>query len=235
MSGGSAPWLVLDTSTPIAVVGVWCEGEVLSEHRLTEARRHAEGLIDAIDRSLLAAGTGLDEMGGVGVGRGPGSFIGVRTGIATAKGICLGRGIPLVGLPTLVALARSVPEGLPDGRGLAVVDAKRGEVFAQLLQVSAGEVIPLEPPLPLSPAEAARAASGLAFVVVSQGGDQGPALFQGAGQVLLVPSPSVSGLGLTLRSRLAMDRFVDELASLVPDYCRAPDAKLPAVLRAAME
>lgn len=218
------PWLVLDTATPIAVVGVVDGVHVLAEHRLSEPKRHAEGLIDAIDRALLAAGVTLDQLGGVGVGRGPGSFIGVRTGIATAKGLALGRALPLVGLPTLVALAYSVPPshapgaGLPDGKGLAVIDAKRGEVYAQLVTYSAegGAVRAVEDARAMTPDDARALGATLAFVV-------GPA----AGGID-VATPSAEGLARALAG-VTRGGVVDETSALVPDYCRAPDAKLPAV------
>ena len=234
-------WLLIDTATPTAVVGIWREGRVLAEERLSETRKHAEGIIDALDRVLLIAGVGIDELAGVGVGRGPGSFIGVRTGIATAKGICLGRGIPLVGLPTLVALAASVE--LPAGRGLAVVDAKRGELYAQLVEVdgaqarveravssssssaapSAERVRAVEPAAPLSPADVTKRAAALAFVVGSapDGAVTHP-------RFIALPAPTVAGLGRMLAARIAAG-VIDETDALAPDYCRAPDAKLPAV------
>jgi tRNA threonylcarbamoyladenosine biosynthesis protein TsaB len=207
------PWLVLDTATPTAVVGVVKDGTVLSEHTLAEAKKHAEGLIDAIDRALLAAGVGLDEIVGVGVGVGPGSFIGVRTGIATAKGIALGRRIPLVGLPTLVALAKSTL--LVEGRGFAVVDAKRGEVYAQLVECSAGIVRALEPPQAMAPDALANLAG--AFVV----GNTAPANIE-------LRAPSANGLAQCLDEKIA-GGIVDEVVEVSPQYCRAPDAKLPAV------
>jgi tRNA threonylcarbamoyladenosine biosynthesis protein TsaB len=211
----SGPWLVLDTATPIAIVGVVDGVRVLAEHRLSEPKRHAEGLIDAIDGALLAAGVTLDALGGIGVGRGPGSFIGVRTGIATAKGLALGRSLPLVGLPTLVALAFSAP-GIPDGDGLAVIDAKRGEVYAQRVAHAAGEVRGLEEPRAMTPDAARALAASLAFVI-------GPA----AGGID-VATPSAAGLARAL-AVVTRGGVVDETAALVPDYCRAPDAKLPAV------
>lgn len=219
MTTTSAPWLVLDTATPIAVVGVVDVRRtgtlVLGEHRLSEPKRHAEGLIDAIDQALLAAGVTLDQLAGIGVGRGPGSFIGVRTGIATAKGLALGRSLPLVGLPTLLALAYSV-SSVPDGQGLAVIDAKRGEVYAQLVVRAEGEVRVVEQPRAMTPDEARSLGATLAFVI-------GPA----AGGVD-VATPSAEGLARALVD-VTRAGVVDETAALVPDYCRPPDAKLPAV------
>lgn len=212
---------MIDTAAPVAVVGVVDDGAVLGQHALAETKRHAESLIDALDRALLLAGVTLDDVAGIGVGRGPGSFIGVRTGIATAKGLALARGVPLVGLPTLLALA-AAPE-LPDGVGLAVIDAKRGEVYAQLVERQAGEARAIDPPAALSPAEAAVRSTGRAFIVGS-----GLDLASTTASVKVPrPGPSAAGLARVLRARLAAG-LVDETDTLVPDYCRPPDAKLPA-------
>lgn len=217
MTAGERAWLVLDTSTPIAVVGVVRARLALSEHRVSEPRRHAEGIIDAIDSALLAASVALEDIAGIGVGVGPGSFIGVRTGIATAKGLCLGRSIPLVGLPTLVAIAHSLE--LPQGRGMVVVDAKRHEVYAQLVESAAGQVRALAVPCALSPDEARVRAASLAFVVGTALGDAAH---------IPVASPSAVGLARVLAELIAHN-VSDELATLAPDYCRPPDAKLPSV------
>ena len=215
------PWLVIDTAAPVAVVAVVNDGVVLGEHLLSETKRHAESLIGALDRALLLAGVALDDVEGVGVGRGPGSFIGVRTGIATAKGLALARGMPLVGLPSLLALGAS-PE-LPDGIGLAVIDAKRGEVYAQLIERVAGAARALEPPAAISPADAVARAAGRAFIVGSGLDVAAPE----ARVRLPRPGPSAAGLARVLADRIA-DGARDETDALVPDYCRAPDAKLPA-------
>ena len=239
----SAPWLVLDTATPVATVAVVDipGGGVRAEHVLSETKKHAEGLMDAIDRALLAAGVAFDEIVGVGVGRGPGSFIGVRTGIATAKGLVLGRAhssrpLPLVGLPTLLAVARTVVASgtaLPMGRGLAVIDAKRGELYAQLLkQPAAGEgaVRVVEPAAALSPGEVASWARGLAFVVGVGVQLEGSSSDGDAPLFFPCASPAGAGLASVLASIAASaGGVVDELESLAPDYCRAPDAKLPTI------
>lgn len=220
------PWLLLDTATPTAVVGVWADDGVRAELQLAETRRHAESLIDAIDRALLMAEVGVADLAGVAVGRGPGSFIGVRTGIATAKGICLARELPLVGVSTLLALALSV-EGLPEGPGLVVVDAKRGEVYAQRVERHAGGVRPLEEAQALPPDEAHARARALAFRLGS--GLPSDDTLGGGGPIIVAQTgPTARGLSRALSARLA-DGAIDETDSLVPDYCRAPDAKLPAV------
>ena len=214
------PWLLLDTSSPVATVGVWREGGPQVEVCLTETRRHAEALLPSMDECLRRAELTIKDITAIGVGRGPGSFIGVRTGIATGKGLSLARGIPLVGIQSLLALGYSIE--LPVGRGYAVVDAKRGEVFAQPLERTAHQLRPVGPATAQTPAEVSRVASSAAFVVGAIAGlEAGPPAFALVG-------PTLQGLAAALRDALAHGTLVDERASLIPDYCRMPDARLPA-------
>lgn len=95
---------------------------------------HAERLMGVIDDVLAGAGKTYADIGRIGVTVGPGSFTGVRVGVAAARGLALALAVPAVGISTLDALAASAATGESD-RGtpvLAVVDARRGEVYAAL-------------------------------------------------------------------------------------------------------
>lgn len=89
----------------------------------------------AIERAAEAAG-GWDEVGRIAVGIGPGSFTGLRVGIATARALGLSRGLPVAGAGTLDALARGLGEAAAARGRLAVLDARRGEVAAALYSPS---------------------------------------------------------------------------------------------------
>ncbi|MGH2956869.1 MAG: tRNA (adenosine(37)-N6)-threonylcarbamoyltransferase complex dimerization subunit type 1 TsaB, partial [Solirubrobacterales bacterium] len=91
----------------------------------------------------------------IAVGTGPGSFTGLRIGIATARGLAQGRGLPLAGVGSLAALARGISEHPEGGRrpALPVIDARRGQVFAALYDPSGGE---RWPPLVAAPGELAK-------------------------------------------------------------------------------
>ncbi len=80
-------------------------------------------MLEDIDALLRQAGAHTRELGGIAVGIGPGSFTGVRIGLATARGLALALGVPVAGVSTLDALAAGAPGAVP------VVDARRGEVF----------------------------------------------------------------------------------------------------------
>ncbi len=127
-------------------------GEVLHEATLgltaDGSPRHSTALLAEIERAAEASG-GWGQVGRIVVGRGPGSFVGIRIGLATARGLAASTGVPVVGVCTLDALGRAVCEQtassgapLPPMAGerrtgsLAVLDARRGEVFAALYEAS---------------------------------------------------------------------------------------------------
>lgn len=95
---------------------------------------HTTALLDQIERAVAAAG-GWDGIETIAVGTGPGSFTGLRVGIATARALGLSRGIPLVGVSTLDALGRAIAARAGDRSSLALLDARRGEVFSGLYGV----------------------------------------------------------------------------------------------------
>jgi len=148
--------LGLDAATDDVVVGLarGGGGEVIHEVALPpgegERPRHSTALLAEIERAVEAGG-GWDRVGRIGIGVGPGSFTGLRIGIATGRALAQARGIGAVGVPTLTALALGIAEraGDPSRPCLAVADARRGEVFAQLHD-GAGD--PVTGPAVLDPA-----------------------------------------------------------------------------------
>jgi tRNA threonylcarbamoyladenosine biosynthesis protein TsaB len=130
-------------------------GEVLFESQLGPVPggrpRHATGLLDEVEKAAAAAG-GWGEVSRIAVGRGPGSFTGLRIGIATARGLGASLGLPVAGACTLDALGRGICEEESERLVLAVLDARRGEVFAALY-ASGGER--LWEPAALSPVDLA--------------------------------------------------------------------------------
>jgi tRNA threonylcarbamoyladenosine biosynthesis protein TsaB len=127
-AAGAAPLLAVDTASPVGSVAVGTADRILSEVTLGVGTRHSEALMPAVRFALEQAGIGTDELGGVVVGAGPGSFTGVRIAAATAKGLARGLRVPLHAYSSLLALAATVAQ---DGRPVcALLDARRGEVYA---------------------------------------------------------------------------------------------------------
>jgi tRNA threonylcarbamoyl adenosine modification protein YeaZ len=110
--------LAFDTATDVATSALVSDGEVLGERT-----SRAVTVLEDIDALLRQASARTTEIEAIAVGVGPGSFTGVRVGLATARGLALALGIPVAGVSTLDALAAGAPGAVP------VVDARRGEIF----------------------------------------------------------------------------------------------------------
>lgn len=122
--------LGLDSATLVAGVAVVDEKRVIMEGFLQTRRVHSERLLPLLDTWLREAELKLEHLDGIAVTSGPGSFTGLRIGISTAKGLAQVLGIPLVGVPTLDALALN----LAGSAGLVcpILDARKGEIYTAL-------------------------------------------------------------------------------------------------------
>jgi tRNA threonylcarbamoyladenosine biosynthesis protein TsaB len=135
-----------DTATADTAVCAIRGGEVLYEELIGLATdgspRHSTALLAEVERAADASG-GWGQVGRIAVGRGPGSFVGIRIGLATARGLAASTGISVAGVCTLDAVGRALTDkaspvpfpgrtGQTNSGALAVLDARRGEVFAAL-------------------------------------------------------------------------------------------------------
>jgi tRNA threonylcarbamoyladenosine biosynthesis protein TsaB len=93
------------------------------------ANAHGESILPLIEKALAQAGWNRSQLDRIAVGAGPGSFTGLRVGIAIAQGLSEGLDVPLVGIPSLLAMALAVPAEQPGCR-CVLVDARKGELFA---------------------------------------------------------------------------------------------------------
>lgn len=148
--------VAIETATPFGTVAVARDADVLAEVELGAQRRHAEMALPALEEALEAAGVEREAVQEVVVGSGPGSFTGVRVAGATAKGLVAALGVPLRAFPSLLALAveaRDAADGatpLPGDAGrpvCALLDARRGEVYAGCWRVGEAGVDQLLPPM----------------------------------------------------------------------------------------
>jgi tRNA threonylcarbamoyl adenosine modification protein YeaZ len=124
--------LAFDTATEHATSALVDDGEVLGE-RVSRAST----LLADVDALLRQAGAHPRDIGGLALGTGPGSFTGIRIGLAAARGLALALGVPAAGVSTLDALAAGAPGATP------VIDAKRREVFVPGPRVLAPADLPL--------------------------------------------------------------------------------------------
>jgi tRNA threonylcarbamoyladenosine biosynthesis protein TsaB len=144
---------------------------LLVEIRSDDARLHSERLLPAIDRVLALADRTLDAVEAFAVSVGPGSFTGLRTGLATVKAFALDERCPVVGVPTLAALAAGAVGA--DGPVAALLDARRGELYAAVC-ARAGEPVPgLLADSVFTPDALAKLLPPAATVVVGEGAETG--------------------------------------------------------------
>ena len=140
--------LCIETGTDICSVGLARDGEIISLRESDEGRDHAKRVAMFVDELLRETDVRPEELDAVAVGKGPGSYTGLRIGVSFAKGLCYGLDIPLVAVGSLDALTEVAREDFEagilgveslDGKWLCpMVDARRMEVYTQVFS-SCGE------------------------------------------------------------------------------------------------
>jgi tRNA threonylcarbamoyladenosine biosynthesis protein TsaB len=120
--------LAVDTSTAQVGLAIYDGTQVISEYAWRSSQRHTVELAPAISELLTRCGLTMENVRGLGVALGPGSFTSLRVGLSLVKGLALARGLPLVGIPTLDILAAAQPSSkLPL---IALIQAGRGRLAA---------------------------------------------------------------------------------------------------------
>ena len=135
--------LSIETSTSICSVAIHEQGELLALAEIKEPGAHAEKLLLLVDEVFEKAGLSFADLDAVAVSQGPGSYTGLRIGVSTAKGIAYALEIPLIGINTLQAMAASQSVA-PGDYVVAVLDARRKEVYTQTFGDSLQELSPIE-------------------------------------------------------------------------------------------
>jgi tRNA threonylcarbamoyladenosine biosynthesis protein TsaB len=219
---GGGLLLAIESATEEGLVALGrSNGELLAQDRWRAGHAHGERLLASIEKVLAEAGSSLDDVGAIVLGIGPGSFTGLRVGLAVAKGLAFGLGVPIVGIETPVAFAAALagladreadgstvvlqPAG-PSARYMTVVT--RDQIAGHRLAgapvfIGAGEELPIPSgalvqavDLPDAPAEASAA---------------GVRARDALGETLLRLGAARLGSGRT-----------DDLAELVPAYVTLP-------------
>lgn len=134
--------LALDTSSIVASVAVVDEEKLIGEITLNYKKQHSTILLPLIDRLLSSLDMDIKDVDGIACASGPGSFTGLRIGAATAKGLCHGAGKPLIGVPTLDALAFNA--ACCSGIICPIIDALRDNVYTSLYRWENGGLYKFE-------------------------------------------------------------------------------------------
>ncbi|RPI00635.1 MAG: tRNA (adenosine(37)-N6)-threonylcarbamoyltransferase complex dimerization subunit type 1 TsaB [Calditrichaeota bacterium] len=124
--------LGIETSSQICAAALVCRHQLLAEYRTNIKNNHASTLMEMIYRIYQDAKMTPQETAAIAVSIGPGSFTGLRIGLASAKGLALATGIPLIAVPTFAALIDSLP--LADGRFVVIKKARAEEYYYSVYQ-----------------------------------------------------------------------------------------------------
>ncbi len=216
--------LAVHSSSPRLAVALADSGRVLREEVLPPAKKHLENLAPLIKELTYRVAIGFQEIDGFGVAIGPGSFSGIRVGLATVKGMALASKKPVVGVGSLEIIAM---QGLNEGESAAsVIDARRNEIYAALWKKENDRILLIDGPV-LGSTEilkswADRIGNKLVLCgesVVEQTAESNPELFSAR---VLTPSAAVC-------ARIAWQRLsvgdADHIHTLTPRYIRKSDAQ----------
>ncbi len=224
--------LGFDTATPATAVGLrLADGTTLRAYDEpdAEARPGHTTQALALARELLArVGLGWGALGRIAVGVGPGTFTGLRVGVATARGLAQSLGVEVVGVSSLEVLAQAAlrEPGSPSRVVLTAIDARRGEAFAAAYDAN-GE---LTSPRALPPED-------LAAIPGELGGDRewlavgdGALRFRGYLEAIAVAVPvdtsPLHRVDAGVLCELALTAPAGDLEAVLPDYRRRPDAEI---------
>jgi tRNA threonylcarbamoyladenosine biosynthesis protein TsaB len=138
--------LSIDTSTPVCSVAIHHQGTLLGNFSLHLDKGHSSALHVLIDDLLKHCQLAPHQLGAIAVGKGPGSYTGLRIGSSTAKGLCFSLNIPLIAVNTLQAMALSVANShISDSLLCPMIDARRMEVYCMILDSQATPLTPTWP------------------------------------------------------------------------------------------
>jgi len=217
----------MDTGQAACSVALWREGKIIAHRYTALSKGHAELLVPMIEEVQNEAGFAFDDLDALAVTVGPGTFTGLRVGLATARGIAMASRKPLIGVTTLEAIAHAVRGEVVDKDTViaAVFDARRDEIY---LQCFAGDRSALTQPSLVT----------LDTCNEHVPSSNGPIICVGTGAALLVERLGGAGRGAVVAqaaplpdarcvAEIAAARGVTEDSLPGPLYLRAPDAKLP--------
>lgn len=218
--------LAIDTATDRASVALGIPGAEPLEENLAGARRHAAALLPLIQSLLRRGGASLEDLSGIVLSDGPGSFTGLRVGASVAKALVHARGLPLWVAPSLLVRAAGVVSG-PGAIVLAIAGALRGEVYAAAYRFFPDRIHTELAPSVQRPEELVRSSFTPAVAVGEAPAEILAAVETWIGRPVVGPpegAPHASQL-LGLVGRAGGARRIDAVAEWEPVYGRPAEAQ----------
>lgn len=222
--------LAIDSSTPVASVALANSTGIVAEYFLNTGYTHSEKLMPMIDNMMKEARVGIEQLEGIVVAKGPGSFTGLRIGMATAKTIAQVRHIPILGINTLEGLAYNC---LPfSGIICPLLNARKQEVYTALFESDSKKLKQIGEYTALSPKDLAEKINSFAkpVMLVGDGVLEYQSFWQEElkGNYFFAPSslllPRSTSIGLLGRVRILKGE-ADDFINLKPFYLRKSEAE----------
>jgi len=220
--------LAIDTATDVASVAVGSEHGHDAARSIRGARQHAAQIVPLIQQVLALAGTTLERVTEIVVGDGPGSFTGLRIGWAAAKGLAHERALPVVAVPSLLAVAHA-GNAFARGPVAACFDALRGQVYGAVYAFPPGSVEIIVAPGLFTLAELGRVTPVRPYLAVGDGAERYAdevVSWLGRPPVPQDALPPVAGSLLTLATYAGARRPLDDAAQAEPVYGRPAEAQV---------
>ncbi len=225
--------LGFDTATPATAVGLrLADGTTLrayDEPQAGERPGHTTRALALASELLVRAGIRWGALERIAVGMGPGTFTGLRVGIATARGLAQSLGIEVVGVSSLQVLAQAAlhePDPQVGQRVLAAIDARRGEAFVAVYDAQ-GE---LAPPRALPPEDLAAITGALGgehdWLAVGDGALRFRGYLEAIAVAVPVDTSPLHRVDAGVLCELALSAPAGDLEAVLPDYSRRPDAEI---------
>lgn len=219
--------LAVDTSTNSCSVALFSDHRLLAEVVYTAGKTHSRHLMAIIHEILSRCNCEPADMGGIAVTRGPGTFTGLRIGISTVKGLAAATGTPVVGVSSLAALAH--PLAMMARPVVAMIDARRGEIYHAIYNAKAGSM-ELTAPVAVSTPETVALKIPSKAILVGSGAVCYREVFENRGVQVRFEAATGHVIRASSVGMLAMARFErqesDPIDTLVPEYIRKSDAQI---------
>ncbi len=219
--------LCVDNSTMYGSIAVVSPSGCISEHNLISRTTHSKRLLPEIEAILKECELTWDDLDGLAICLGPGSFTGLRIGVTTIKGLCMATGLPLVGISSLEALASQLPYcSMPI---CPILDARKQEVYGAIYTTASGHLQTIMAPAVIGMANLLSTITE-PTVFIGDGVDVYKSQIAQVGSHGLLAPPQLifprgAAIGALAMSHFEAGRFLDP-ASTAPLYIRPSDAEV---------
>lgn len=212
--------LCIETATPVCSVALFENTTLISVREIKDGNVHASALTGLIRQCMDESALDLNQLEAIAVSKGPGSYTGLRVGVATAKGLCYTLKKPLIAISTLKSLAYVFSLENREFQGIIcpMIDARRMEVYTALYDQSLEEISPVEAKIIDHSSYAAMLSSNpIAFL--GNGAEKCREMIKSYNALFFDTMCSAKGMGIFAHEKLRAGQF-ENIAYFEPDYLK---------------